>query len=622
MERVYRNLPLVRGSNGNLGVATNSTNPYSYSSQSKSIDPLLLERIRACNRASSDENDKFRLIGGSLAVHCAVDLEQRKVTDVGSMATAFRGYESLLVQRDLSEAGRISSTSSGICGGVHATASALTLEMAFGVKPPPLGIVARNLLLSCQYLDDNPMHLFVLSGPDYSEGTIRKTNPEIWAKAENAPAKHSAIHGYETVGALMKELNPPNGKLYRESFQMVSRARQAYALLGGKYPHSESFVPGGVILKELNEEKLDRFMEKLAPFLDYAKRSIAVWDEVFDFLYEADPRFLELGETNPTMVDFGQWDHDEYYDASYENCDAWGEKRWSTPGAIVDGELRTTRLTELNVGLEDFVDHSFYDHAGQNECETDPCGNAISPYHPWNKRLTRRPDKDHGAYSWATTTTWDRRTFEVGAYARLYITALAKKLPASRHLESTGQGLIFHLADDQLPAMDLTWQVPPRWNAFERNRARAYAIAFNLTVTLENWERAKSLISNGNSETATPFEVQGDGKKLGAGFCGAGRGFLGHWGQVRDGVLSNYQIAMPSRINVGPRSPWGELGGCEDALLNSPIIESSFRNEAEFHGIDLVRAIQSFDPCMVTSAHFVLNNGSHVIEREITTDEP
>ena len=47
------------------------------------------------------------------------------------------------------------------------------------------------------------------------------------------------------------------------------------------------------------------------------------------------------------MVDLGQWDHEDYYDASYANCNEWGEARWSTPGAMVAGKLVTTRLRDI-----------------------------------------------------------------------------------------------------------------------------------------------------------------------------------------------------------------------------------------------------------------------------------
>ncbi|MBK7828221.1 nickel-dependent hydrogenase large subunit [Nannocystis sp.] len=355
------------------------------------------------------------------------------------------------------------------------------------------------MLLSCQYLDENPLQLFVFSGPDYSRETIRRTNPEIWALAEVTPAAHAAIHGFVTVAALLAALDRHTGSLFREALTMVRVAREAYAVIGGKYPHSESIVPGGVALA-LSEQKLDDFFHKLRPFVDYSKRCIAIWNEIFDFLAVANPAYRHLGEGPATMIDFGQWDNEDVYDASYANCDTWGESRWSTPGAIVDGNLVTTRLTELNAGLEEQVDRSFYDRTeGGVAYRTDPLGNPISPNHPWNRRFAANPAKSGAPtpYSWATTMTWRGRTFEVGAYARIYLSALGKKLPPSRHLSSTGQSLVFHLPADVLPACSLEWRPPPIWNAFERNRARAYAVAFNYLVMTENYERARRLLAAG-----------------------------------------------------------------------------------------------------------------------------
>ena len=366
----------------------------------------LLDAITRQNKASlADDTDKFRKIGGGIALHCRVDLERRRVADAASFATLFRGYETLLMKRDLRDAGLISSTASGICGGVHAATSAQCLEMALGIRPPPLGILARNLLLGCQYLNDNPMHLFVLSGPDYSESAIRATNPEIWAKAERATAAHAATHGYATIGAIMTELNRPGGRLFAEALDMMRLARAAYALLGGKYPHSESIVPGGVTLS-LSVEQLDAFAAKLAPFHDYALRCARIWDDVFDFLTACDPRYRDLGRGPANLVDFGQWDHEEFYDGTYENCDVWGEKRWSTPGAVIGGELVTTKLSALNAGMEEFVDRAFYDPWESADHAADPLGNALKPSHPWNKTIHRNAAKP-GAYSWAPSLAWD-----------------------------------------------------------------------------------------------------------------------------------------------------------------------------------------------------------------------
>ncbi|MEI9887659.1 MAG: nickel-dependent hydrogenase large subunit [Rhizomicrobium sp.] len=594
--------------------------PFAYASERSGPGEALLAQIARQNTGREGDNP-FQRIGGGLAFHCSVDLDRRKVTDVASMATMFRGYESLLVKRDLRDAGLISSAASGICGGVHAATSAQCLEMALGIKPPPLAIVARNLLLSCQYLNDNPMHLFILSGPDYSEDVVRATNPEIWSRAQIAPARHAAVHGYRTIGALMTDLNRPGGRLFTEALDMMRLARSAYAMLGGKYPHSESICPGGVSLA-LDAEQIDAFARKLGPFADYAKRCARIWDDVFDFLYACDPAFRDLGRAPANLVDFGQWDHEAYYDATYENCDAWGEKRWSTPGAVIEGELRTTGLTEINSGIEEFVDHSFYDSWSGHPHREDPAGNPLSQHHPWNKAIHRNPGKiSHPPpYSWATAMAWNGHVFEVGAYARLYITALARKIPASDFLESTGDGLVFHVPAGALAAERLEWRVPPIWNAFERNRARAYAVAFNLMVTLENCGRAKMLLARGERETAAPFEIPTAGQRYGVGFGGAGRGFLAHWAVLSGAELTNYQISVPSRINAGPRTPWGELGACEQAVLNTPIIETNWSGPDSFHGIDLVRAIQSFDPCMPTKMHMIFTGTDFTSAKEVTTD--
>jgi hydrogenase large subunit len=550
-----------------------------------------------------------------------VSLEEGKVSDVASVGTLYRGYESLLPNRSLAEAGLISSTASGICGGVHAATSAQCLEMALGIKPPPLAIVARNLLLGCQYLSDNTMHLFVLCGPDYSEETVKASNPEIWAKAQWAPAVHTQIHGYATIGAIMTDLKRPSGKLFAEALEMMRTAREAYRMLGGKYPHSESICPGGVSFA-LREDQLDAVLTTLRPFIDYTKRCARIWDDVFDFLYASAPAFQDLGRAPANMVDFGLWDHEDYYDGTYENCDRWGERRWSTPGAVINGALVTTSLSRLNSGIEEFVDSSFYDTWRSQPHLTDPAGSPLGLHHPWNKVIIRNPTKNSGSlpYSWATAFTWDREVFEVGAYTRLYISALARKIPASAFVESTGGSMVFHVPAGTLQAERLEWQVPPIWNALERNRARAYALAFNLMILFESEQRAKALLSRGEEKMQTSFEIPAAGTRLGVGFGGAGRGLLAHWAVLHDANISNYQIAVPSRINGGPRTPWGDLGPCERALLNSPIIESNWSDLAGFRGIDLLRVVQSFDPCMPCKMHMVFEGTDFAATMEVNTD--
>lgn len=617
----FENLPIEFDAQGNARLKDGVRNPYDYQIRTPEEREAKLREIAVKNGQLADVDfDPVTRVAGALAFHSTVDLKDRKVVDTRSMATLFRGYEVILRGRDPRDAAFISSRACGVCGGVHATASALSIEMALGIKPPPMGIVVRNLLLSCEYLYDNPLHLFVLAGPDFSESLVRQTNPEIWAKAQGAKAPSQAMHGYATIGEIMTDLNPLTGKLYLEALKMTRVAREAYVLLGGKYPHPETIIPGGVTTT-INTTTFNEFYLRISQFFDYAKKCVGIWDDVFDFFYACDPRYLDCGKLPATMVDLGQWDHEDHYDATYANCNAWGEKRWSAPGVVVDGKLVTTRLTDINVGLEEFVEHSYYEKWADYPYKTDPLGNPLSPNHPWNKTTIPRPGKQNWKerYSWSTTPTWDRRTFEAGAYARVYLSALAQKIPHSNYVASTGKSLKLRVPKGQLPEMDLEWKIPQVWNAFERNRARAYAVAFNLMVTVENLVRAFDLQKKGETKVATPFTIPSKGHSIGVGFWGAGRGFLSHHCEIKDGLLANYQIVTPSTVNACPRTPWGEAGPYERAVLATPIVESTYKDEKDFQGIDILRALRSFDPCMPCTTHVMVEGTDRVITREVTT---
>ena len=138
-------------------------------------------------------------------------------------------------------------------------------------------------------------------------------------------------------------------------------------------------------------------------------------------------------------------------------------------------------------------------------------------------------------------------------------------------------------------------------------------------VNMENWKRAMDLWKQGERTVATPFKIPDKGKFIGAGFWGAGRGFLCHHCEIEDGLLSNYQIITPSTVNACPKTPWGDLGPYEQSVKNTPIIESNFKDSKDFKGIDILRALRSFDPCMPCTTHTSVEGTENIITREVTT---
>jgi len=143
----FQNLPIEFDEQGRAHLKSGVRNPYSYETQTVAEREQVLRDIARKNGQIQDVDfDPVTRVAGALAFHSTVNLQERKVVDTAAMATLFRGYEVILRGRDPRDAAFISSRACGVCGGVHATTSALSLEMALGIKPPPLGIVIRNLM--------------------------------------------------------------------------------------------------------------------------------------------------------------------------------------------------------------------------------------------------------------------------------------------------------------------------------------------------------------------------------------------------------------------------------------------------------------------------------------------
>src|SRR5262249_49358748 len=138
------------------------------------------------------------------------------------------------------------------------------------------------------------------------------------------------------------------------------------------------------------------------------------------------------------------------------------------------------RLADLNLGIEEFVTHSFYKQWEGGRLGSDERGSPLSPFHPWNKETIPDPAKRNWEekYSWATSPRWDCEPMETGPLARQWVSALAGKLK-NEFVQSTKSGIEMELPKLELPARRLSWRIPERPNALERNRAHAYQIAYS-----------------------------------------------------------------------------------------------------------------------------------------------
>ena len=217
-------------------------------------------------------------------------------------------------------------------------------------------------------------------------------------------------------------------------------------------------------------------------------------------------------------------------------------------------------------------------------------------------------------YTWDTAPRWDRRSVETGAYSRLWVTAMAASTPENPFLEATGDGARMVLPRHNLPETEVFWKVPRTLNAFERNRGRAYAMGLNATIGMNCLLKAFEYWRKGETKVSTPYKVPKD-HRLAVGFWEASRGWLVHHLEMDKGKIVNYQITTPSTLNAAPRDPFGTPGPYEEAVIDTPILESV--SDDEVKGIDVLRAIRSFDPCMPCTTH--MDTGKGVIVREVNS---
>ncbi len=83
------------------------------------------------------------------------------------------------------------------------------------------------------------------------------------------------------------------------------------------------------------------------------------------------------------------------------------------------------------------------------------------------------------------------------------------------------------------------------------------------------------------------------------------------------GKIANYHPYPPTPWNANPRDVYGTPGPYEDAVQNTPIFEEN--GPDKFKGIDIMRAVRSFDPCLPCGVHMYLGNGKVLKQKHTPT---
>lgn len=161
-----------------------------------------------------------------------------------------------------------------------------------------------------------------------------------------------------------------------------------------------------------------------------------------------------------------------------------------------------------------------------------------------------------GAYSWLKAPRLNNKPYEVGPLARMWING------------------DYH---DGISVMD-------------RHLARAQE-ALKVAQAMQRW---LDQLDNGPVYEATYRQSSGTG----IGLSEAPRGALGHWVNIQNGRIANYQVITPTCWNASPKDDGHVSGPMEQALIGIQI-------ENPDQPIEALRVIHSFDPCLSCAVHII-----------------
>ncbi|MFO7601169.1 MAG: nickel-dependent hydrogenase large subunit, partial [Candidatus Desulfacyla sp.] len=205
------------------------------------------------------------------------------------------------------------------------------------------------------------------------------------------------------------------------------------------------------------------------------------------------------------------------------------------------------------------------------------------PYNGETQPIEGDPKYDTAdRYSWLKAPRYDGQACEVGPLARVLVAYGYGKKEFADLVNDTLQKL-------SLPASAL-------FSTLGRTAARALETVA-IGDAMEPW--IMELVGNlkkGNNKTYTSWTMPKTGK--GCGLNDVARGSLGHWIEIEDGKIKNYQYVVPSTWNLGPRCEKGKLGPVEESLIGTPVADPK-------NPLEIIRTVHSFDPCIACAVHVI-----------------
>jgi quinone-reactive Ni/Fe-hydrogenase large subunit len=388
--------------------------------------------------------DPITRIEGHLRVEAVID-ENNTIVDAYASSTMFRGIETILKGRDPRDAGLLSMRICGVCTGTHYQRSIEAVEHAFNVTIPKNARIVRNLLQGALYVHDHVVHFYHLHALDWVDITSAlKADPKLAASEAFKWSDNPYMVGegelktiQERVGKFVKQgrlglfsnaywgnkhykLTPEQNLIavahYLQALDMQRDASKMMAIFGGKMPHPQSIVVGGVTCVQdiQNQARIAQFKSLLNKHRNFIKRAYLA-DVLMAGTVYADEALDGTGGGLKSFMSFGDFKLDDtgFYKSS----------QLFPSGVVLNGDLSKLYPLDQSKITED-VTHAWYKgktnlHPYEGVTESEYTG------------LEKKDDghaylKTDEKYSWIKSPLYDDNRVEVGPLARIVVGLAAK----------------------------------------------------------------------------------------------------------------------------------------------------------------------------------------------------
>ena len=561
--------------------------------------------------------DPITRIEGHLRAEVIVN-DDGVVEDAFVSSTLWRGLEVIAKGRDPRNIPLIMQRICGVCTYSHYLKSTMAVEDALGITIPYNAELVRTLMNAALFIHDHPVHFYHLHGLDWvditsaleadvvkaSELAFKYTDNPIGTGADELKRVKDTVTKFATNpqglgpfanaywGHSTYKFTPEQNLIalshYLKALEMQRLAAQLMAIFGGKQPHPQSLVVGGVscVMDILDPARMGEYMVKFKKLQDFVTNAYIADIKMAAEMYKTEPSVVKpMGVKNFLAHKEFMVGRNEYlFDSGY----------------ILDADISKVFDIDENLITEEAT-HSWYKDDGPLQ----PYDGATVPNYTGfvdGESIGPEGQVEHtklidpkAKYSWIKSPRYNGKPMEVGPLASLLVSY------------ARGNKIVQESVNGFLQATELP--VGALFTTLGRTAARALQcqiIADNALVAFNN------LIENlkVDQETCAIYTIDNDKEYKGRGMGDEPRGMLSHWIRIKNGVVENYQAVVPSTWNAGPMDAKGVKGPYEADLIGLKVANIT-------QPLEIIRIIHSYDPCIACAVHVMDTRGNKLSEYKV-----